>query len=291
MTVKVLHFTDPSCPWAYSASPALAVLRWRFGVQLDWQLVTITLSEDISLFESRPAFTPARATIRRLEFRERFGMPFVTEARKRHVISLPACRAIVAARLHHPGREQAVFRALQFGFMATTLPMDSADGLRAAMAGVDGIDAEAIVASLDAPDVVEAWESDYAMARTAAGSPTEAMGRSSDRGGAIRYTAPSLLFERNGTRLDAGGFQPLEAYDVCLANLAPELERRPQPETAADVLTAFPDGLTSREVAAVMAERLGRVDHRAAEASLTEAVAEGKARRRPLGNDALWQPA
>ena len=29
--VEVTHFSDPGCPWAYSASPALAVLRWRYG--------------------------------------------------------------------------------------------------------------------------------------------------------------------------------------------------------------------------------------------------------------------
>jgi predicted DsbA family dithiol-disulfide isomerase len=291
MTVKVLHFSDPACPWAYSASPALAALQWRFGDQLDWELITITLSEDASVFESRPDYTPTRVTIGRREYRERFGMPFGAEPRERNVISLPACRAIVATRLRHPGREHAVLRALQFAFMTTTLLVDTEDGIRAAIVDVEGIDADAIISSLEAPDVVQAWQDDYALTRTAAGSATEVMGRSSSRGGAVRYTAPSLLFERDNTRLDAGGFQPLEAYDVCLANLAPELERRPEPETAAEALTAFPDGLTTREVAAVMQARLGRLDHDGAEASLIEAVADGKALRRPLGNDALWQPA
>ena len=32
--VSVTHFTDPGCPWAWSASPALAALRWRYGDQL-----------------------------------------------------------------------------------------------------------------------------------------------------------------------------------------------------------------------------------------------------------------
>ena len=31
MAISVTHFTDPGCPWAYSASPALAVLHWRYG--------------------------------------------------------------------------------------------------------------------------------------------------------------------------------------------------------------------------------------------------------------------
>ena len=290
MTVKVLHFTDPGCPWAYSASPALAALRWRFGEQLDWQLVTITLSQDLSRYEPMPDYTPARSTIRHRQFRERFGMPFVTEARDRHVASLPACRAIVATRLRHPEREHAVLRALQFGWMTTTLLMDTEDGIRAAIVDVDGIDADAIVASLEAPEVIEAWRADYDLTRTAAGSATEAMGRSSDRGGAVRYTAPSLVFELDRQRLDAGGFQPLEAYDVCLANMAPKLERRPEAKTAGEALAAFPDGLTTREVAAVMQPRLAAADLAAAEASLIETVAEGGARRRPLGHDALWQP-
>ena len=40
----VLH-TDPACPWAYSEIPALTVIRWRYGAQLDWRLVTIGLTE------------------------------------------------------------------------------------------------------------------------------------------------------------------------------------------------------------------------------------------------------
>src|SRR4051812_3853009 len=46
MTISVLHFSDPACPWAYSASPALSLLRWRFGAQLEWKLVLIGLPED-----------------------------------------------------------------------------------------------------------------------------------------------------------------------------------------------------------------------------------------------------
>ncbi|HZO36933.1 MAG TPA: DsbA family protein [Solirubrobacteraceae bacterium] len=289
MSVKVLHFTDPACPWAYSASPALAALRWRFGDQLAWQTVTIGLSEDLKRYENSP-FTPTVSATRRIDFRERFGMPFVTAARERHVASGRACRAIVATRLRQPDREYAVFRALQFGWATTTLLMDTDDGIRAAIADVAGIDADAIIGALDSPEVAEAYEVDRALTRSAAGSPTEAMGRASNRDGEVRYTAPSLVFELDGRRLDAGGFQPVEAYDVCLANLAPELERRPPAAGAAEALTAFPDGLTSQEVAAVMAERLGRVDRVAAESSLIEAAAEGRARRRPLADDALWQP-
>src|SRR5207253_820279 len=50
--VRATLFTDPACPWAYSARPALARLAWRFGEQIDWQLVLIGLSEDTSRYEA-----------------------------------------------------------------------------------------------------------------------------------------------------------------------------------------------------------------------------------------------
>ena len=41
MAIAVTHFTDPGCPWAYSARPALLTLEWRFGDQLEWEIVVI----------------------------------------------------------------------------------------------------------------------------------------------------------------------------------------------------------------------------------------------------------
>ena len=29
--VEALHFTDPSCPWAYSAEPFMRALEYRYG--------------------------------------------------------------------------------------------------------------------------------------------------------------------------------------------------------------------------------------------------------------------
>ena len=57
--ITVLHFSDPGCPWAYSASPALATLRWRYGDQLDWRLILIGLTESAQQYVDR-ADTPER---------------------------------------------------------------------------------------------------------------------------------------------------------------------------------------------------------------------------------------
>ena len=46
--VEVVHYTDPSCPWAYSAEPFMRALEWRYGDGLAWRLVMIGLREDTS---------------------------------------------------------------------------------------------------------------------------------------------------------------------------------------------------------------------------------------------------
>ena len=132
-----------------------------------------------------------------------------------------------------------------------------------------------------------------APARGPAGAATEFQDRAAvTPEGEVRFTAPSLLFTASdGRSLEVGGFQPLEAYDVAIANLDRSLERRPPADDVAEVLAAFPDGLTTAEVAAVMARHLGDPDRDAAEDGLIAAVAAGAARRRPFGNDALWAPA
>lgn len=287
--VEVVHLSDPACPWAYSASPAHAVLRWRFGDQLDWRLVTIGLAERAEDYAAR-GYDPRASALGRLSFR-RFGMPLVPQARPRLMGTARGCRAVVATRLRHPGREHAALRALQFAWFTTDALMDSDDAVLAALRHVDGIDADTVVAALDDAEVGEAYEADRREARTAAGSPTEAQGRSASTDGPVRYTAPSLLFRVGERCLEAGGFQPIEAYDVCLANLDPGLERRGPAATAAEVVGEFPDGLTTQEVAAVMAPHLAPVDRAAAERSLIEAQADGVITRTPLGDDALWRPA
>src|SRR4051794_22190814 len=148
--VEVVHFTDPACPWAYSASPAHAVLRWRFGDQLDWRLTLIGLAERADDYAAR-GYDPVRAAMGRLPFR-RFGMPLAPQVRDRLMGTARGCRAVVAARLHHPGRELAVLRALQFAWFTTPALMDTDEAVLAALREVPGIDAAALVAALDSSE-------------------------------------------------------------------------------------------------------------------------------------------
>jgi 2-hydroxychromene-2-carboxylate isomerase len=285
--IEVTHFTDPGCPWAYSARPAHATLQWRYGEQLRWTLVMVGLTEDAGQYAAR-GYTPTRSAIGYGRFR-RFGMPFQITPKPRLSATSPACRAVVATRLAAPELEEAALRALQVAQFTTTGTLDDPDTLRSALAGVDGLDADAVVGRIDDPEVMAAYESDRGRARVAAGSPTEFQGRAANTDGAVRYTAPSLLFEApDGRTLEAGGFQPIEAYDVVIANLDPTLERRPPADDPVEVLSAFPYALTTAEVAAVMTEHLGVPDEAAVETALITATGEGRATRRAAGDGSLW---
>jgi len=282
-------YSDPACPWAYSESPALRVIEWRYGNQLDWKLVLIGLTEDASQYAAR-GYTPLRGALGQLFFR-RYGMPLSPAPKARLSATARGCRAVVAARLSSPGTEWDVFRALQLANFTSGLVLEDDAGLQDALDAVPGVDAVQIIADLDSAEVTEAYESDKRDTRTAAGSAAELQGKTASTDGPVRFTAPSIVFRSNGTQLVAGGFQPVEAYDVLIANLEPDLKRQAPPESPTPLLHHFPGGLTTQEVAALMTHGNDAPDRRAAETALIELVAEGQATRTQLGDDALWQAA
>jgi 2-hydroxychromene-2-carboxylate isomerase len=290
--VSAIHFTDPACPWAYSFRPAHARLRWRFGDQIGWRLVLIGLSESAEAYERR-GYTPDRLLTTQHRFSKRFGMPYSFERKPRMAATSRACRAIVAARELDQALGDAALRALQLLQFTTPRLLDDDDDLRAVLATVAGLDADAIVARIDDPEIVELYEADRALARSAEGSPTHVQDRHSTSDGPVRYTAPSVLFENeDGRRFEVGGFQPFEAYDTALANLDPGLGRRPAPESVLDALREFPEGLTTAEAASVMRPTdLVDADPEATAAELAELEAAGRVLREAAGTDAIWRAA
>lgn len=269
--IDVTYFIDPGCPFGYSAWPALTALRWRFGDQLRWRTVMIGLAEEPAEYEARGFDTLFFATSQ-LDFRKH-GMPFSPMVKERVHATSPACRAIVAVRRRRPEAEIEALRALQFAQFCTDALLDSPADLRRVL-GFLGL--EDAVDDIESDEVWAEYDRDRELARSALGSPAFAQGKTAGE----RYTAPSLVFRRGAQVAEAGGFQPLEAYDVLLANLAPGLNRRDPPQNVAEVVAAFPWALATAEISAVLGED--------AEARLLEAMAAGDVDRLPVGDGALW---
>jgi protein-disulfide isomerase-like protein with CxxC motif len=224
-----------------------------------------------------------------LRFR-RHGMPITPHVRERVIASEPACLLVKAAALQDPERGEALLRALRFAWYTTDLLLDDDRALAAVCASVDGLDVDAALAARDMPAVRAAYAADRLEARTP--HPVAvALRRTARSDGAERHTAPTLILTaQDGRTAIVPGFQPFEAADVALMNLEPRL-RRLAPPGLAELLAAYPAGLTSAEVARVMADTTTPVDRAGAEQALTRLVASGRARRFALGDDALWTAA
>ena len=154
-----------------------------------------------------------------------------------------------------------------------------------------GIDVAALLEAMDSTETETAFAADRAEARTAAGTPTQFQGKEATTpDGEVRYTAPSLVFSSGDRTLEAGGFQSTEAYDVLIANLDTTLTRRPPAGDVTEVLAAFPDGVTTAEVAAVMAPSNTPPDLGAAEDELIALAASGAASRWPSATTRCGPP-
>jgi predicted DsbA family dithiol-disulfide isomerase len=252
--LRITEFTDPACPFAFSAEPARFRLRWLYGDQIEWRLRMVVLSESADDYIAR-GFTPERQVQALTDIRRRYGMPIDARERPRMMATVHACRAVVAARLHAPEHERALLRRLRIHAMAGELIDEPAVIARCAReAGIDPI--ALLLASADNPAVETALRDDMAAARApsvAALALEHKLAPAAQLG--FRYTCPSYEIERAGgngwPRFDAPGFQPVEVYEAAIANLAPELDRRAAPESVAEVLAWAGEPLAAAEVAAI----------------------------------------
>jgi 2-hydroxychromene-2-carboxylate isomerase len=262
--VSIELFTDPACPFAFSAEPVRQRLRWHYGDGLSWtpRMIVLTLEpgEAAKLAQGAP-------TLQR-----RFGMPIKPVPYEREASSEPACRAVVAARAHAPDRAQALLRRLRVRTMAGGLLDDPEliDGA-ARDAGVDPIELSAWTGSAE---VTAELEADIEAARNpspAASALDHKLGGPRDQ---RRYTAPTYLIDG----IAVPGFNPIEAYEVVIANVAPDLPRRPLPSSVEELLGAFDEPLATAEVALIM--QVG-IDH-------ARDTLSGLAQFHPAGADGYW---
>jgi predicted DsbA family dithiol-disulfide isomerase len=279
--VRIRHFTDPGCPFAFSAERQRLRLEWLYGDQIAWTTHLVVLRE-----EAKPEW-PHAEHLKSLQ--TRYGMPIDWSPRPRLSASVHACRAVAAARRHAPESAAALLRRLRVLCFAGHLLDDEATLERAATDV--GIEPAALHDWMEDPAVEVDLREDMRAAR----SPSPAS-RAQDYklGGPPeerRYTCPSYELERaapaphdwpTAGRVDLPGFRPIEAYEAALANLAPELGRRPDPDDVDTVLAWAGIPLATAEVAAVCDRDV---------ADVRAELARTAARFEPVGGDGYWTQA
>ena len=263
--VCITEYTDPGCPWAYSAEPFRRRLSWLYGERLEWRVRLVGLAESPDEYVDR-GFTPERQSSAFGMIAREHGMPIDTSVRPRMAATVPACRAVVAAKLHAPDRTRRLLRRLRVRHFSGQLldePQTIADAATDA-----GIDPGELDRWTGGDDVEEALRDDM----TAARHPIQAARVLDDKlanwSGGRRYTCPSYEIVRvsDGVKIAVPGFQPFAVYDVVTANLVPDVDRRPPPDSVEAVLRWTGTPLATKEVAVVSGldfadarERLGRV--------------------------------
>ena len=277
--VCITEFTDPGCPWAWSAEPFRWKLRWLYGDTITWRPRMVVLAEDPQEYRDK-GVTPEKLSAGLTKIAREHGMPIDTSVRPRVAATAPACRAIVATRAHAPEAEDAILRAFRRRCMQGEL-LDESSTVRHA-AGDAGLD----------PGEVEAWSAEYdtelAMREDMAAAREPILAarvldeRLANWSGGRRYTCPSYEIVRgsDGVRIAVPGFQPFAAYDVVLANLVPGTERRDPPASVLAVLEWAGEPLATREVAVVC-----DLDHATAREELGRIADEVH-----VGADGFWTP-
>jgi predicted DsbA family dithiol-disulfide isomerase len=261
--LTITEYTDPGCPFAWSAEPARRRLDWLYGDQLRWQLRMVGLAEDGSVYEDK-GFTPERQSQSFRRLGSEHHMPMDTRLRPRMAGTVPACRAVVAVRRHQPERERAMLRNLRVLHFSGHL-LDEPDTLAAA-ATRSGIDAADLERWLAEPETETLLRADMDASRRPTPEAVALAHKLAPDNGGYRYTCPSYECESDAGRFAVPGFQPVAAYEVAVANLLPNAERRPDPDEVRDVLTWATEPLATAEVAAVCAidldearQQLGRI--------------------------------
>jgi len=262
--VCITEYTDPGCPWAYSAEPFRRRLSWLYGDALEWRVRMVGLAASPDEYVER-GFTPERQSRAFASIARDHGMPIDTSVRPRMAATIPACRAVVAARLHAPDRMRALLRRLRVRHFAGELLDEPATIAAAARdAGIDPADLERWTAG---DDVETALREDMAASRHPIDAARVLDEKLANWSGGRRYTCPSYEIVRvaDGVKIAVPGFQPFPVYDVVTANLVPGVDRRDPPGSVEEVLAWTGTPLATKEVAVVCdigfaeaRERLGR---------------------------------
>lgn len=274
--VRIEEFTDPGCPFAFSAEPARWRIEWLYGDQIEWHRRMVVLSESPEEYVER-GLTPDKQAAHLRDLRRQHGMPIDAHERSRMVATMPACCAVVAARLRSPQHEKPLLRRLRVLGMAGQL-IDADETLDRAGRHV-GLAPEALREWMAEDEVRHALDDDMAAARSPSAAAQVMGHRLASTAEGQRYTCPSYQFRaQDGQCFDIPGFRPVEAYEVAMANLGTELERRPTPEAVEKVLAWAGEPLATVEVAAVC-----QLEPEEAREELAR-VAE----HQPVGNDGYW---
>jgi hypothetical protein len=225
----------------------------------------VGLAESAAVYEGS-GFTVERLSQSLTRLSSEHHMPIDTALRPRMAATVPACRAVVAARLNAPGQVEALLRRLRVRNFSGEL-LDASETIAAAATDA-GIDPSELGQWSETPATAEALAQDMDAARHPRAAALALDHKLAGWSGGRRYTCPSyeIAAADRAEPIVIPGFWPFSVYEVAMANVLPEADRRDPPESVEQLLDWAATPLATEEVAAICElefnqarEALGRV--------------------------------
>jgi putative protein-disulfide isomerase len=127
MAVSARYYTDPACPWSWSAEPAVRKLMVEFGDNVSWTYVMGGLARDYT----RSPGGPEALLAHWLDIAEAGGMPIDPRLWRDAAISssYPACIAVKAATDQADDGGYRYLRVVREGLMCFRRKLDTTEAL------------------------------------------------------------------------------------------------------------------------------------------------------------------
>jgi protein-disulfide isomerase-like protein with CxxC motif len=239
MSVSARYYTDPACPWSWSAEPAVRKLMVEFGGNVSWTYVMGGLARD---YTRTPGGQEAMLA-HWLDIADAGGMPIEPRLWRDAAISssYPACIAVKAAADQAADGGYRYLRVVREGLMCFRRKLDTTEAL-VEEARRAGLDVERFRVDVASNATLEAFGNDLEEVRD---PPEGAVLASSGR-----ISFPSVLFiGENGSRHGAWEFRSYaDLRAAAEAAGAEPVEERPP--GVLDALRRF-GTMATAEVAAV----------------------------------------
>ncbi len=244
--VEVVEFTDPGCSWAWGSEPKIRLLRGRYGDRVTWRRVLGGLVENMAV--ATDGFDPVASVPRWRRYWEKVsrhtGAPWPASLSRMYASTFPACSVAKAAERQGDDAADRVLRRLREATFFFGEPPDDTASIRAALAGIVGVEVDRLLADASSSAVDAAFCADRAETRDpdpyviGLDDPGEGSGRAKRDGDAHRYVFPTLLVAGPAGRRVVPGWKPLDSYLAALESASPGITESPGVDLSPDAYLA-----------------------------------------------------
>jgi predicted DsbA family dithiol-disulfide isomerase len=255
--LEIIEYTDPFCSWAWSSEPTFRRLRRALGGQGSWRTVLGVLiddrdeasggrDEEIALYYERWNRVVGHT-----------GAPTPLSLEWPVASSWPATRAAKAVELLSASGDAHthVVRRLRESLFLYGRPADTDAALGEALAGVPGIEVDAVLRFSTSAEVARAVEADWEETRRplpeviGLSEPLPHPGDAVPDGEGFRYRFPTIVVRGPRGTVAVPGWRSFESYTHALATVAPALSLSDGLIASADEALELFETLTQAELA------------------------------------------